>query len=191
MYILINGHRMTKITNKKLFKVSNSLLPDATMRRSLRVLKMVSHLHMHGYQFIRIAPYMAPSGLYWRCDITVKSNVLDSHGALIVNENLNTANYSSSMDNHYFDWTDTKNYSTRELANKFIEQFPLICEKGQGIDYEYAGWYVHMLGFAEKGCFPYAFSDSEDEDDNRNLYLTGNCDGVLPIPPGGTGSKRN
>lgn len=180
---------MTIITKPVLSKIPNHRIDDMTKRRSLRILKMVSHLHRHGYQLIRIAPYLAPSGLHWRCDITDRSNILDSHGAVIVNESLNTANYSSSMENHYFDWIDAKNDSSRELANKFIKRFPTICEQGLGIDYEYAGWYVQMLGFAEKGYFPYAFSDSEDEYDDRNLYLTGDCDETLPLPPLGTGIK--
>ena len=41
-----------------------------------RVLRLVRDLHEQGYQLLRISPGMAPSGCYWRCAVTPKSNIL-------------------------------------------------------------------------------------------------------------------
>lgn len=70
-----------------------------------KVLLMVSELHVRGYQLLRIAPGMAPTGLHWRCTITPASNILISNGALMKQwkEDLCAA-YSSGQDRNYFGW---------------------------------------------------------------------------------------
>ncbi len=63
---------------------------------------------------------------------------------------------------------------------------------GLGRDWAYAGWYVEMLGLAERGCLPIAYADwYPGEQDERWLTMT--CsqhapaelrDARLPLPPG-------
>jgi hypothetical protein len=65
--------------------------------------------------------------------------------------------YSSGMGNQYFEWKDARNASARELASLFVERFPVIAARGNGRDWEYAGWYVEMLGTADAGYLPYAY----------------------------------
>jgi hypothetical protein len=87
------------------------------------------------------------------------------------------------MDNCYFEWGDAKKDSATGLAKKFKERFPEIAELGRGRDWEYAGWYVEMLGFAERGAFPVAYGDYYVASDG---YLeTTNPKVRLPMPPGG------
>jgi hypothetical protein len=38
--------------------------PEPHIRRAVRVLAMVGELHKHGYQRLRLMPYMAASGMY-------------------------------------------------------------------------------------------------------------------------------
>lgn len=59
---------------------------EAQQRRALRVLRIVHELHKQGYQLLRIAPGMSASGCHWRCAITPRSNVLESHGAKLADE---------------------------------------------------------------------------------------------------------
>jgi hypothetical protein len=87
------------------------------------------------------------------------------------------------MDNCYFTWRDAKKDSATALAKKFKERFPEITELGWGRDWEYAGWYVEMLGFAERGIFPVAYGDYYGASD-RYLETT-NPKVHLPMPPGG------
>ena len=126
---------------------------------------MVYQLHKQGFQRLRIVPGMSGSGLHWRCSITPISNILVSHGALPRSYEENYASYSSSMDNYYFEWRDAQKDSARELAKKFKERSPEITELGRGRDWEYAGWYVEMLGVAEQGFLPVAYGDYYGESD--------------------------
>lgn len=154
-------------------------------RRALRVLMMVHELHKAGYQQLRIAPGMSPSGCYWRCAVTPASNIKRSHGAELVSYEENVAHYTSGQENEHFDWKDAKTDTARELAAKFVKGFPKIAQKALGQDWEYVGWYVQMLGIAEQGMFPIAYADWPLGSDPRWLPTTGVSEIRLPMPPGG------
>lgn len=160
---------------------------DPTVRRAQRVLLMVHELHKLGYQRLRIVPGMSPSGMHWRCAITPTSNVLSTHGAMPVNYS-KMVNYSSADKNVYFGWKDAKYDTARELAVKFIERFPEVTHEGLGRDWVYTGWYVEMLGLAERGIFPIAYSDLDD--DPGWLNTTKGCR-LLPMPPSGEGKPMD
>jgi len=153
-------------------------------RSSLRVLRLVHELHKQGYQRLRIAPGMAPSGCYWRCSITSKSNILRSHGAMLKDFDRAVAHYSSGQDNEYFGWTDAKSDDVKELAAKFMNRFPEVIEASLGDDWSYAGWYVRMLGYAEREMLPIAYADWYVSPDPRFLPIWGH-DSDLPMPPPG------
>jgi len=157
---------------------------EAHYRRALRVLRMVHEFHKRGYQLLRIAPGMSSSGCYWRCAITPKSNILRSHGARVRDSERLVARYSSGQDNEYFGWKDAKHDKVQELAEKFAERFGEIVEAGKGDDWDYAGWYVRMLGYAEREFFPIAYADWDDEPNPRFLPLSGGTSD-LPMPPPG------
>ena len=136
---------------------------------------------------------MSGSGCHWRCDVTPVTNILKSHGAMVKDLKGPVARYTSAQDNDYFEWQDAKADTARELAAKFIEHFPSITRQGLGEDWNYAGWYVQMLGFAERGDFPIAYDNSYADPDPRWLPTTeGSYHGLptesrLPMPPGGAG----
>ena len=159
--------------------------PDPAIRRCQRVLLMVHELHKLGYQRLRISPGLSPSGAYWRCVVTPASNILTTHGALTREYFLHTARYTSGSEAAYFDWADAKRDTARELARKFILRFPTIAEQAQGRDHEYVGWYVEMLGLAERGALPIAYADWYGDPDPRYLSTSGSDDVRLPMPPGG------
>lgn len=149
---------------------------------------MVSELHKRGYQAVRIAPGMSASGMHWRCNVTPASNTLASNGALLANWGGSVASYSSAEETRYFGWEDATTASARELADMFIDRFPEICTQGHGRDWEYAGWFVEMLGLAEAGYFPIAYADWALP--TRGLGLTQLVGAPppaqeLPLPPPG------
>lgn len=163
----------------------NNRLSNPLLRRAQRVLLMVHELHKLGYQRIRIAPGLSPSGAYWRCAITPVSNISSRHGAELAPEaNLDeVAQYSTGQSNEYFEWKDAKADTARELAQKFLQRFPFIVRKGEGADWEYAGWFVQMLGFAEKGLLPIAYAEYL-KNDGIYMHLTGPSSRErLPVPP--------
>lgn len=146
--------------------VSQSSSSDPLVRRATRVIAMVHELHKAGYQRIRMLPYLAPSGCYWRCAITFSDNVEDD-GYHIRDEDYENgfvAAYTTGNDNHYFGWKDAESLSARELAERFLREFPIIAERGMGRDWMYAGWVTDVLGRAEQG---------RQED---LLYLIADCD---------------
>lgn len=123
---------------------------------------MVSELHKRGYQRLRVVPCIAPSGAYWRCWVTPASNILRTHGAHLASweqDDRSLVLYSSGQDNEFFGWTDRKTATARELADTFIERFPVLCEASRGADWAYAGWFVEMLGLAERGWFPIVYQE--------------------------------
>ena len=154
-------------------------------RRGLRVLRLVHELHKRGYQLLRIAPGMSPSGCHWRCSITPRANILSIHGARLKDFDRPVAHYTSAQDNEYFGWTDAKHDTVLQLAERFAERYPEILEASYGDDWSYVGWYVRMLGYAERSFFPISYADWYDaEPDPRFLPLLG-TESDLPMPPPG------
>ena len=158
---------------------------DPIIRRSVRILTMVHELHKLGYQRLRIMPGMSPSGGFWRCNVTPVSNILRTHGAMARTFNGDSANYTSGMSNEYFGWTDARHFTARRLAEEFVRRFPVIVDAGRGRDWAYAGWYMEMLGFAERGELPVAYSDWWEAPDSRWLPTTAGLQSGLPMPPPG------
>lgn len=96
-----------------------------------------------------------------------------------------TPHYKSGQDNEYFGWHDAKHDNVQQLAQKFAERFPEIVAAAKGDDWNYAGWCVRMLGYAENGNFPVAFADwAGKESDPRFLPLLGTESDLLMPPPG-------
>lgn len=142
--------------------------PDAQVRPAQRLLRMVGELHKRGYQRIRVMPYIAAVGA-WRCEIGPSIIFYRSNGARL-NEPAWTepsdkeqprlamlARYTAASGTAYFEWTDAKTDDARALADKFLDRFPRIAHFGRGWDYAYAGWFQHLLGYAEDGFFPMLF----------------------------------
>ena len=160
---------------------------QAHLRRALRVLRLVHEFHKREYQLLRIAPGMSPSGCHWRCALTPRSNILRSNGAMIADFDRLTAHYTSGQENQYFGWRDAQYDTVVKLADRFSQRFPEIVEASRGDDWSYSGWYVRMLGYAERGQFPIAYADWE-LDDSRFLPLLGG-ESDLPLPPPGDAAK--
>ncbi len=126
---------------------------------------------------------MSPSGCHWRCAISPRSNILKTNGAKLKDYDRCVAHYTRGQDNEYFGWHDATHDTVQQLARRFTERFPEIVNAAQGDDWSYAGWYVKMLGYAERGRFPIAYADW-DLDIGRFLPLI-DGDSDLPMPPPG------
>jgi hypothetical protein len=150
---------------------------------ALNVLEMVAVLHRRGYEQLRIVPGMAPSGMYWRCAVTHTGNITPEHGALSIEFWEESAHYTSGSANGYFDWEDAKDDGPEQLADRFLERQPEICEKGLAADPEYVAWYMVMLELAIAGEFPVAYDEFWEELDPRWLPITEGIKSGLPMPP--------
>lgn len=164
---------------------------DVTLRRALRVLRIVHEFHKQGYQLLRIGPGLSGSACYWRCAITPKRNILRSHGAMICNHDRLVARYTTGQENAYFGWEDAKQDDVQQLAARFRSRFPEIVDASQGDDWPYAGWYVRMLRYAEQGRLPIAYVDWMGyQPDNQFLPLLDCEESDLPMPPAGEAERR-
>lgn len=121
------------------------------VRRSQRMIRMVSELHRMGYQRLRIMPYAHP--LAWRLAIAPAEDFCVHNGAALRQISVDVPVYSSASEDAYFDWTDTSGDNARQLAEKFVQRFPGISERGRGRDWAYAGWLAELVGFLEGGDF--------------------------------------
>ena len=174
--------------------------PEPDIRRAIRVLAMVGELHKGGYQRLRVMPYIYATGA-WRCSIGPVIIFYRNHGAMLLDmwemeaqAASKVAHYTSAAGNQYFDWDDAATDTARILADKFVQRFTALAERGRGWDYIYAGWYQRLLGYAERGWIPYVFADYQSASFAK-LYLQDmrpaqwrHSNGeppVLPPPPPG------
>jgi len=157
-----------------------------SQRHAGTVLLMVQELHRLGYQRLRIAPGVAGSGQHWRCAITHAANIRSDHGALVQDEQHDTAMYSTGTGDRFFGWADAREDSPAELARKFVERFPVIVRLGRGDDEAYQLWLKGVIDVVAGGDLPIAYSDWPDETEAGILPTIGGST-RLPFPPGGEG----
>lgn len=153
------------------------------MKNALAVLEMVGILHERGYEHLRVAPGMSPSGMSWRCSVTHRGNIRPDHGAKTIEFYEDTVHYTSAAGNRFFDWEDAQEDTPDRLADKFEQRFPEILENATGADPEYVAWYVTMLELARQGSLPIAYADWYDDPDPRWLPTTAGFESGLPMPP--------
>ena len=146
-----------------------------------RLLCMVQELHRMGYEQLRIAPAVAPSGLFWRLSVFAASNSDSENGAMMRNYG-EGAHYSSGSGDRYFDWDDAADDSPLELAGKFIERFPELAAAGRGRDADYVRWYDDLLRMTEPDGLPYAYADWPSPEDSLGIFV-GSMDIEIRLPP--------
>jgi hypothetical protein len=129
------------------------------IERGLALLELAEELHARGHQRLRLMPYMAPSGLFWRLQLS-----------------------SPGCD-------DTATWSTADpppTAFDVITGHPRLVEAGTGSDPAYAAWVSRAAELARRGWLLYFFADWET-DDVDGVPLLGPAEGRprLEEPPGG------
>lgn len=134
-----------------------------------------------GYELARIAPGVAPSGLFWRLSVTPASNTEPENGALMRDFDRG-ANYSSGAGIEYFGWEDASDDSPAALAVKFVERFPDIAEESRGRDPEYVRWYREMMAATEPDGLICAYSEPPFREDHLEIFY-GSSSAEIPLPP--------
>lgn len=154
------------------------------VRRSLRLLRAVHELHKQGYQNLAVFTGIAPSGFYWRLEL-IPHNLLicDTEGnldSLQVYHPSNPIHSSGTSGNQYFNWKDGSTATVVELAELIKHRYSTFLAKCVGYNFEYAGWYVTMLGIAEKGDLPVMYQDYYRVS-RTHILTTGQS--KVPMPP--------
>ncbi len=136
-----------------------------SIRRCLLILEGIRELHKMGFQNIRILPYIAPSGMYWRLEIIDEL----SHQKLL---------YSSGGNN--IGSSQIKLNDKPESVANIIKSELNLKEKYE--DVEYGIWFECMvqtaIGIKQ---LPWAFDDMTY---NRDYWHLGDI--KFPIPPNGS-----
>lgn len=152
-----------------------------------RLLRMASELHIRGYQKLRVVPHLYSIGT-WRCGITSSDNICRDHGAMACRWDWEyTPQYTSASGRKCFDWQDAERATPSRLADMFLEQFPEVCRRGYGSDWEYAGWLSWMLHETYPDCLPVSQGDFLEIPAGDLLTIRAR-EIVLASPPPGTGN---
>lgn len=123
-----------------------------------RLMELVAVLHARGYEGLRLAPTLAPSGCHWRAAMFAARR-----------PGLRTRSRSSGAGwRLLFDWADAGGMTLDELADRFVREFPEIAEAARHSDTAYATWYAEMLALTAP---------------NGVIYLAADFD----LPPSGVG----
>ena len=155
---------------------------------SRRVLRMMSELHMRGYQRLRLVPHLYALGT-WRGGITWAGNVRADHGAIAVDWSEDaTPQHSSASGREVFGWADAVALTPSRLAALFIQRFPELAARGRGPDFEYAGWFSWMLHETYPDCLPVAFGETLGVPEGGLVTVGGRELCLTPPPPGHAGA---
>lgn len=162
------------------------------VRRGQRLIRMVGELHRRGFQQLRIMPYEHP--LAWRLAIGPATSFTHGNGAYIGVGDFqidHLAVYSSASEADYFQWGDCQSNNAHQLADKFLERFPVLCEQGKGRDWAYAGWLSELIGVLEKNnALPVVMEEMGPEPGTLRAlplrkYGVNEADRLFDLPPPG------
>jgi hypothetical protein len=149
-----------------------------------RVLRMISELHVRGYQQLRMVPHLYSLGT-WRCGITWAGNVRADHGAVPCDWSFEaTLQYTSASGSEVYGWADAKLLSPSRLADMFIKRHATIARRGRGPDWAYAGWFSWMLHETYPDCLPVAFGEFLEVPLGGLITIGGREKRISPPPPG-------
>ncbi len=129
-------------------------------KAALKLLEAVRLLHERGYELIRIFPYDAPSGCYWRCTISAKKNFDKKYGLRPEKDtDKNTLYYSTGAIYKYFEGFDGEHATVENVADEILKRIPELETKGKGSDPDYAEWFHNVLRQARLGNLACAMAD--------------------------------
>lgn len=135
-------------------------------RRSVRLLNAIHELHRQGYQNLACYCYKSASGFHWRLELKhfdeLYVDQTDDIKQLHIHEAEHATHTSGESGNDYFGWTDAKNANAYQLADLIKRRFPRLLAACKGNNFEYAGWFVYMLGQAEQERLPVFFLEYND-----------------------------
>jgi hypothetical protein len=143
------------------------------------LLDVVAELHRRGYQYLRFAPGLSPSGTHWRCEVASVVEFRSDHGALL---------QSGCTQRLQFDpnrllrgaVTIDPTASVAAIATQFVADFPNIANACLGVDVAYVRWFSEMMALIRPDALPFAYADYRVSD--VGLATVGRKL-LIPMPP--------
>jgi len=158
---------------------------EASIQAAIKIMQAIHELHNRGYERLRLAPGMSPSGCNWRCTLAPKSNIKASHGAMLADFDGPVIHGSINGEGGGYNGIEFSEFDSPSLlADAISLAFPELIELSRGEDTEYVQWYSQMLQYAQRGLMPIAYADWYEKPDPRFMpFWNGESD--LPMPPPG------
>ncbi len=148
-----------------------------------KLMLVVRELHVMEYEGLRLAPYLAPSGMYWRAQIVPVEYISPKHGArsIYLSKHSGIPTYTSGSGYNYFELGTVESDTPQQIAEKFIARFQELAQLGKLDDPEYVQWYAEMLAATEPDGMIYAFADFDVPLDRMPVDFP--KDVFVPLPP--------
>jgi O-acetyl-ADP-ribose deacetylase (regulator of RNase III) len=125
-----------------------------THRMARHLLESVHVLHERGFQMVRALPYMSPSGVYWRVEISDTPFFTDASARRSVG-------YSTAGGLQFIGAEVTATTPPEAFADLIVAALPGLAPAD---DARYAAWYSELLDVVnDQDELPVAFSDSHAE----------------------------
>lgn len=126
----------------------------------LLILEAVGVLHARGHQHLRVFSGMSGSGLYWRIAITHSANVSGRGATTHPRKFGSSFSYTTAAGLEVSGESVDRATTASDLADRILAVLP---DPGLGRDWEYAGWYVELLGLVRRyRALPIAYADYFD-----------------------------
>lgn len=143
-----------------------------THRMAIHLLESVRVLHERGYQTVRALPYMSPSGMHWRVEISDTPFFTDASARRSVG-------YSTAGGLEFVGTHVTAMTSPETFADLILRAVPGLAPAD---DPRYAAWYSELLDVVnEHDELPVAFSDSPVDQPGWEIGWGSNV--LFPEPP--------
>jgi hypothetical protein len=149
------------------------------VEREFLLLDVVAELHDRGYQYLRIAPGLSPSGMSWRCEVASVVEFRSDHGALLQSGCTQRLQFDSNRLFRGAVTIDPK-ASVATVATQLVADFPKIASACLGTDRAYVRWFSEMLALIRPDALPFAYADYRVSD--IGLATVGRKL-LVPMPP--------
>ena len=157
-----------------------------------KVLLMIGCLHQLGYQKLRVFCYgrmmwwrgvLGPGRLFSTTHVACYSPTESEKEEGLV------ALFGTGSACKPFGWEENvASMSVEQMADLFVERFPVLANESRGSDREYARWFQEMLSHTSAEKLPVAYAVDEYESTVFDpirfyVYLTGYSEDTVPLPP--------
>ena len=147
---------------------------------------MVSEMHKRGFQGLRVLPSLAEEPFEWSCHLVLGRYMDPAHGAWDRVEMGSSLPYTSAG-GPLWGWMDLRGRSTpAALADRFQDKslsgsFADWLEQARHDDFAYAGWFLKLLGYAERGYFPFVACEGDPGAGDKPIPVFAWPDGSVPL----------
>ena len=141
-----------------------------------------------GYELFRVCACISSNGASYRCWLTVKQNTWDHCGVFI--DRQQGDGIALFCPNCTLPWDDS-GMTSRENAERIIQDYPRLARNALGRDPEYVEWFKLAVDECRQGHYFYSFDEYVNPMREGYIPLTGVDGRGLPLPPPGDSGTQS